>query len=60
MSNETKHVESKTQDQLPEEWQQRAREAASQYGLPMPSVEEIGSPQEVERRLRQAEQEGGE
>ena len=60
MANETKNINPETQGQLPEEWQRRAREAASQYGLPMPTTEEIGSPQEVERRLRQAEQEGGE
>ena len=60
MANETKNINSGTQEQLTEEWQERAREAAKQFGLPMPSVEEIGSPQEVERRLRQAEQEGGE
>lgn len=60
MANETKNINSGTKEQLTEEWQERAREAAKQYGLPMPSIEEIGSPQEVERRLRQAEQEGGE
>lgn len=59
MANKTKHIGSERQNQLPEEWQQRAREAAKNYNLPMPTTEEIGSSQEVERRLRQAEQEGG-
>jgi hypothetical protein len=58
MSDERKRVNPESQGNLLADLQKRALEAASQYDLPM-SIEEIGSPQEVERRLRQAEQEGG-
>lgn len=61
MANENTRVNTSTeQTQLPEEWQERARKAARQFKLPVPSNEEIGSPEQVEERLRQAEQEGGE
>ena len=48
------------QAQLPNEWQKKAREAAQRFNLPLPTDQEVGSPQETEQRLRQAEQEGGE
>jgi hypothetical protein len=46
--------------QLTEDWEERARKAAREFGLPMPATEDIGSPEETEEQLRQAEQEGGE
>ena len=46
-------------DQLPVEWQQRAREAARQFKIPMPTEEDLGSRDEAEQHLRDYGQEGG-
>ncbi len=60
MANDMNPGDPRTKPELPEDWQQRALSIARQYGLPVPDSEAIGSPEEVERRLRHAEQEGGE
>jgi len=44
--------------ELPESWSERARDAARRFKLPIP--EEVEPPEEVERRLRQVEQQDGE
>lgn len=49
-----------TQEQLSDEWQERARKAAKQFNVPMPTDEAIGTAEETEQRLRWSEQEGGE
>jgi len=56
-TKKTKNVNPEHQ-QLQDEWQKKAREAARRYNLPLPDKEL--APQETEQRLRQAEQEGGE
>ena len=43
--------------QLPQEWFDRAAEAAARYGLPAPEITD--APEEVERNLRQFEQDDG-
>ena len=59
MKKETKNINTEVaQEQLPKEWQDQVHEAAKRFNLPIPT--EIDSPQEVEQRLRWAEQEGGE
>lgn len=61
MANQTNKISTPTsQVGLLDEWQQKAREAAERFNLPLPSDQELGSVQEVEQRLRQVEQEGGE
>ena len=61
MANRTKQVKTKhTKEQLPLEWQEKARKAAKQFNLPMPTDQELGTAQEAEERLRRSEQEGGE
>lgn len=61
MDRKTKSTKTNaTQEQRPDEWPERAIEAAKQYNIPMPADEVIGSPEEVEQRLRWSEQEGGE
>lgn len=61
MANKTEQIKtSRTQEQLPQEWQEKARKAAKQFNLPMPTDQELGTAQEVEERLRRSEQEGGE
>jgi hypothetical protein len=47
-----------TEEELPESWSDRAREAARKYDLPVP--ENTPDQEEIERRLRQFEQEDGE
>ena len=47
------------EQQLPQAWQERVIKAAEMYNLPIPSTANMGSPQEVEQRLRDSEQEGG-
>jgi hypothetical protein len=51
-----KHEE--TQEELPESWSDRARDAARRFNLPPP--ENAPDPEEVERRLREFEQDDGE
>ena len=46
------------EEELPESWVDRARDAARRFNLPLPENSE--TPEEVERRLRQLEQEDGE
>ena len=61
MTRKIKHIKTNVkQEQLTDEWQERALEASKQFNVPMPTNEAIGSPEEVEKRLRLAEQEGGE
>lgn len=42
---------------LPQDWFERAEEAARRYNLPIP--EDTAAPEEVERNLRQFEQDDG-
>ena len=44
---------------LPDEWQQRAHEAARRFDIPDSNDADVGSAAEAEQRLRQFEQEGG-
>lgn len=61
MAKQTNNIDMETtQQQLPDEWQEKARKAAEQFKLPMPTDQEVGSAEEIEQQLRQAEQEGGE
>ena len=61
MEKQTNNIDMETtQQQLPEEWQEKARKAAKQFKLPMPTDQEVGTAEEIEQQLRQAEQEGGE
>lgn len=61
MAKQTNNVDMETtEQQLSDEWQEKARKAAKQFKLPMPTEQEVGSAEEIEQQLRQAEQEGGE
>ena len=51
-----KHEE--TEESLPESWSDRARDAARRFNIPEP--ENAPDPAEVERRLREFEQDDGE
>ena len=60
MKNRTKQVDNEVQENKTDDWTQRALEAARQTQLPDANFGEAISTQEIERRLRDAEQEGGE
>ena len=53
----TRDIQVEEEVQLPQEWFDRATEAAARYNLPAPEITE--APEEVERNLRQFEQEDG-
>ena len=61
MTSDTTSVDTQSVEapQLPQEWQERAREAARRFNLPVPTDDADASPDELEQRLRQAEQGGG-
>jgi len=48
------------ESQLPQNWQEEARIAARKIEMTAPPIEQIGSTEEAQQWLEQAEQEGGE
>lgn len=58
MQLKTRKKKKGTEEELPESWFDRASDAARRFNLPLP--ETPSDPDEVERQLRQIEQEDGE
>ena len=54
---DTRNPSTQEQIPIPQDWFERAEEAARRYNLPVP--EDRVSPEEVERNLKQFEQDDG-
>ena len=59
MAKERQGSNVNAEDTLPQEWADRAREAAARFNLPLPG-DEATTAAEAEQRITQFEQRGGE